>query len=169
MPAILLPHLKHALLEFARLDLAQQERLGDELHERQPNLLASVLVLRNMGASYAQLEIALHALFVTWLAMKHSGRSWPVVTEAVQEACLQRLSGRIRFIEGLKGEQVQRALQDQIDAHREQTLLAFVIGHLGDAGLLSIRTDAEKFIVLAVLNLVECVAEIVDGAPTTET
>ncbi len=44
------------------------------------------------------------------------------------------------------------------DAHREQTLLAFVIGHLGDAGLLGIRTDAEKFIVLAVLNLVECIA-----------
>jgi hypothetical protein len=169
MTSILPIHLVHATSEFARMDLAQQERLGDELHERQPNLLASVLVLRNMGASYAQLEIALHALFVTWLAMKHSGRSWPVVTEAVQETCLQRLSGRIRFIEGLKGKSVQRALQDQIDTHREQVLLAFVIGHLGDAGLLSIRTDAEKFIVLSVLNLVECVAEIADGAPAAGT
>ena len=166
LPSIQLIHLKHALAEFGRMDLAQQERLADELHERQPNLLASCLVLRNMGASYAQLGVALQALFVTWLAMQRSGRSWPLVTEAVQEACLRRLTGRIRFIEGLTGGQVQRALQDQIDAHREPNLLAFVIAHLGEAGLLGIGTDAEKFIVLAVLNLVECVGDIASSAPS---
>jgi hypothetical protein len=41
-------------------------------------------------------------------------------------------------------------------------LLAFAIGHLKEAGLLGIRTNAEKLAVLAVLNVVECVAH---GAP----
>lgn len=82
IPSIQLTHLQHALAEFSRMDLAQQERLADELHERQPNLLA------------------------------------------------------------------------------------FVIAHLGDAGLLGIGTDAEKFIVLAVLNLVECVGDIASSAPS---
>ncbi len=156
--SIQLTHLQHALAEFGRMDLAQRVRVADEIFERQPNLLASVLVLKKMGASDAQLEVALQALLMTWLAMRQSGRSWPLITEAVQEACLQRLTGRMRFIEGLPAEQVQRALQDQIDAHGERNMLAFAFAHLGDAGLLGIRTDAEKFVVLAVLNLVECIA-----------
>ena len=160
MATVLPTHLMRALNEFDRMDLGQRVRLGDELHERQPNLLASFLVLRNLGASDLQLEIALHVLLVTWLAMKHSERSWPVVTETLQETCLQRLTGRMRFTEGLTGALMQRGLQDQIEAHREKTLLAFALGHLRDAGLLGIRTDAEKFTVLAVLNLVECVAEL---------
>jgi hypothetical protein len=94
IPSIQLIHLKHVLAEFSRMDLAQRERLADELHERQPNLFASCLVLRNMGASYAQLGVALQALFVTWLAMQRSGRSWPLVTEAVQEDCATRPMSR---------------------------------------------------------------------------
>ncbi len=37
-------------------------------------------------------------------------------------------------------------------------LLAFVYGYLGDHDLLRVRTDAEKYLMLAALNLVECVA-----------
>lgn len=42
--------------------------------------------------------------------------------------------------------------------HPERYLLAFVYGHLGQHDLLRVRTDAEKFLLLAALNLVECVA-----------
>ena len=46
------------------------------------------------------------------------------------------------------------------DEHRERYLLEFVYGYLGDHDLLRVRTDAEKFLMLAALNLVECVAEV---------
>lgn len=39
-------------------------------------------------------------------------------------------------------------------------LLAFVYGYLGDHDLPRVRTDAEKYLLLAALNLVECVAVV---------
>jgi len=42
--------------------------------------------------------------------------------------------------------------------HLERYLLAFAYGLLGEHEMLGVRTDAEKFLLLAVLNLVECVA-----------
>jgi hypothetical protein len=41
--------------------------LADEIFLRQPNLLASVLVLQRMGASYPQIEVVLNLLFVALL------------------------------------------------------------------------------------------------------
>lgn len=40
-------------------------------------------------------------------------------------------------------------------------MLAFVFGQLTEHDLLGIRTDDEKYLVLAALNLVECIASTV--------
>ena len=40
----------------------------------------------------------------------------------------------------------------------QRYLLAFVYGYLGDHDLLRVRTEAEKYLLLAALNLAECVA-----------
>lgn len=42
----------------------------------------------------------------------------------------------------------------------ERYLLAFVYGYLGEHDLLRARTDAEKYLMLACPNLVECVAYV---------
>ena len=39
-------------------------------------------------------------------------------------------------------------------------LLAFAYGHLGEHKLLGVQTDAHKPLVLAALNLVECIAYV---------
>lgn len=39
-------------------------------------------------------------------------------------------------------------------------MLSFAYGELRTHGLLGITTDAEKYLVLAGLNLVECIAEV---------
>ena len=44
------------------------------------------------------------------------------------------------------------------DRHPERYLLAFAYGYLGEHDLLRVRTDAEKYLMMAALNLVECVA-----------
>ena len=46
-------------------------------------------------------EVVSNVLFVLDEAMKLSGKSWPVISQDVQERCLTRISGRVRFIEGL--------------------------------------------------------------------
>ena len=45
--------------------------------------------------------MVLNLLLVLHEAMKISRGSWPVISEDVQERCLGRVSGRVRFIEGL--------------------------------------------------------------------
>jgi hypothetical protein len=58
-----------------RMSDDQNVRLADEIHARQPNMLASILVLPQMDVDMAQLEVALHVLFVTFQAMKLSGQN----------------------------------------------------------------------------------------------
>ncbi|MBI5278683.1 MAG: hypothetical protein HY854_19790, partial [Burkholderiales bacterium] len=74
------------------------------------------------------------------------------------ETCLQRLTARARFNEGLPNHLAAQVVKQFCDEHAERYLLAFVYGYLGDHDLLQVRTDAEKFLLLAALNLVECVA-----------
>jgi hypothetical protein len=155
-----------AAIEVNRMGQAQKVALADEIYAQQPNMLASILALPRMGVDMVQLEVPLHILFVTFQAMKLSGRAWPIVTEDIQEGCLQRLTARARFNEGLPADLVNKVVQQFCDEHAERYLLAFVYGYLGDHNLLKVRTDAEKFLMLAALNLVECVAFV--GAVAAE-
>ncbi|HET9208174.1 MAG TPA: hypothetical protein VFO28_18180, partial [Burkholderiaceae bacterium] len=122
---------------------AQKVALADEIFLQQPNMLASILALPRMGVGMVQLEVPLHILLVTFQAMKLSGRTWPIVTENVQETCMQRLTARARFNDGLPADLANKVVQQFCDEHPERYLLAFVYGYLGDHDLLSVRTDAE--------------------------
>jgi hypothetical protein len=150
--------LVQAIRDVNAMNPAQKVQLADEIFLQQPNLLASVLVLSNMGVSTLQLEVPLNILLVTFQAMKRSGHTWPLVQEEVQEKCLQRLTARMRFNEGLSAQTANRLVKQFCDEHSERNLLAFVYGNLGEHDLLRVRTDAEKYLLLAALNLVECIA-----------
>lgn len=153
--------LAQAAVAVGRMSHGEREQLADEIYLQQPNLLASVVVQHQMGASLPQLEDLLNILLVAYQAMKMSGHHWPVISEDTQDLCLQRLTGKARFIEGLDAESIQRAVRQQIEHHSEPYLLAFVFGQLREHDLLGIRTDVEKYLVLAALNLVECIAATV--------
>lgn len=143
----------------------ERVRLADEVFAHQPNLLASVLVLQRMGVSLPQMDVPLHILLVAYQAMKTSGHAWPVISEDTQEACLRRLTGRVRFAEGLGRGLLQRSVQQYIDEHREPHLLAFTYGYLRENDLLGARTEAEKSLMLATLNLVDCIAFVATIQP----
>jgi hypothetical protein len=103
------------------MGMAERVRLADEVFAHQPNLLASVLVLQRMGASLPQMDVPIHILLVAYQAMKTSGHTWPVISEDTQEACLQRLTGRVRFAEGLTPELLQQLIQQYIDQRASDT------------------------------------------------
>lgn len=96
--------------------------------------------------------------------MKRSGHAWPSLSEAVQQKCLQRLTARMRFNEGLPIEVADQIVKQFCEEHAERELLAFIYGYLGERDLLRVRTDAEKYLLLAALNLAECIAFV--GAQT---
>jgi hypothetical protein len=64
------------------------------------------------------------------------------------------------LMQGIDGLPVEplRGLWAWLAVHPERYLLAFVYGHLGEHRLLGARNEAEKYLLLAALNLVECVA-----------
>lgn len=107
-----------------------------------------------------QLEVPIHVLLVAFQAMKHCGRALPMISEDVQETCLQRRTATTRFTEGVPPDLVEQMITKFCVDHPEWYLLAFVYGHLCQHDLLHVRTDAEKYLLLACLNLVECVAYI---------
>ena len=119
----------------------------------------SVLVLQRHGATRVQIEVVLNLLLVFHEALKIGGGAWPVVSEDVQERCLKWVSGRARFIEGLSPKLQTQAAADAVGDHPEQQLLAYVFGKFKESDLLGIKTEAEKMLMLAALNLVECIAE----------
>ena len=149
-----------AAIDVNGMDQAQKVRLADEIFAQQPNMLASILALSRMGVGMEKLEVPLHILLVTFQAMKRSGHAWPIVTEDLQDRCMQRLTARARFNEGLPDDLANQVVQQFCDEHPERYLLAFVYGYLGDHDLLRVRSDAEKYLLLAALNLAECIAFI---------
>jgi hypothetical protein len=159
MASISSRNLVDAVLRVKRMTFQERERLAEEVHALQPNLFFSVLALQRYGVTLEQMEVVLMLLLVFHEAMKGSGRSWPVISEDVQERCLARISGRVRFIEGLTPLQQTQATTDAVGNHPEPQLLAYVFGKFEDNRLLGIRTEAEKMLMLAALNLVECIAE----------
>ena len=159
MASISSRNLVDAVLRVERMSFQDRERLAEEIHDRQPNLFFSVLVLQRYGATLEQIEVVLNLLLVFYEAMKGSGKGWTVISEEVQERCLARIAGRVRFIEGLMPQLQTQATLDAVGDHPEQQLLAYVYGKFKENGLLGIKTEAEKMLMLAALNLVECVAE----------
>ena len=148
-----------ATLAVERMGMNERVGLADEVFARQLNLLASVVVLRRMGASDVQIETPLHVLLVSWQAIKSSGLQWPVISEDDRDTCMRRLTAKARFVEGLSPALLDQAVAQQIAEHREQYhLFAFAFGTLRANNLLGVATDAEKCVLLATLNLVECIA-----------
>lgn len=150
--------LVNAVLRVERMSFDERSQLAGEVHAQQPNLFFSVLALQGFGATLEQMEVVLNLLLIFHEAMKASGKAWPVISEDVQDRGLKRTSARARFIEGLTPQQQARAASDAIAEHPEQQLLAYVFGKFGEHGLLGIETETHKMLMLAALNLVECIA-----------
>lgn len=154
--------LAEAVVELEGMGQQAQARLADEIFARQPTLLGAVVVLRRFGASDEQIGIAVHVLFVAWLSMKrceaqHKIR-WPLITEDDMDLCMQRLTARINFAEGLSGELKDASIKQQTDDFPERYLLAFAFGYMGEHGLRAVNSDAQKHVLLGALGIVECVA-----------
>ena len=133
-----------AALRVERMAFQDRERLAEEVHAQQPNLFFSVLALQRHGATLAQVEVILNLLLVFHESMQISGRTWPVISEDVQERCLTRISGRVRFIEGLTPQQQTQATSDAVGDHSEKQLLGSGCRTIGRRRTRPLRTAAGR-------------------------
>lgn len=77
-----------------------------------------------------------------WRIRRHRRVQWPLITEDIQDGCLQRLTARARFNEGLPQELATKVVEQFHTEHAERYLLAFVYGWLGEHDLMGVRTEA---------------------------
>lgn len=154
-----------ALVAARAMGLPEKEQLADEIFRVQPNLLASVLGLSRLGVALPKVEFALDMLLVCFLAMKASGQVWPLITENEQERQMQRLVGVVQFGADLGTVMQERAMKQYIAGHPEKILLAYVTTETSKWTASVSPEASDKYVLLAVLNVVNCIASAVQPPP----
>lgn len=155
-------HLAAAIRKVRAMNLKEKEALADEIHHRQPYMLASCLVQSRLGVEPSAVEFLLNILLVCYQSMKESGLQWPVITEDEQERQMQRWIGAVQFSEHTAGSARDEARTQYTSQHSEQPLLAFVVSEtnqwLQEISTRNAQAESDKFVMMASMNLVNCIA-----------
>src|ERR1700678_1011609 len=162
MSRITVDNLAAAIRKVRSMSLKEKEALAEEIHRRQPHMLASCLVQSRLGVEPAAVEFLLNILLVCYQSMKESGLQWPVITEDEQERQMQRWIGAVQFSEHAMGPAADGAREQYASQHPEQPLLAFVLSEtsqwLREISERHAEAQSDKFVMMASMNLVNCIA-----------
>ena len=154
-----------AVVRVRAMDLTQKEQAADELFHAQPHVFASILVQQQLGVSSAKMDFLVDILLICFLAMKESSLIWPLITEDEQERQMGRLAATVQFGDDLSGSLRDRAPQQYIETHPEVDLLAFVQVETANWLQRVVPEESDKFVVMAALNFVNCIAFVPLPAP----
>jgi hypothetical protein len=162
MNRITVDNVAAAIRKVRAMSVKDKETLADEIYLHQPHLLASCLVQSRLGVEQAAVEFLLDILLVCYQSMKESGLQWPVITEDEQERQTQRWIGAAQFSEHAAGSVADGAREQYTSQHPEQPLLAFVLSEtaqwLGAISERNAEAESDKFVIMASMNLVNCIA-----------
>lgn len=147
-----------AVKKVQAMSVKEKEQLAGEVFQKQPHVLASCLVQKQLGVSLEKMEFLIELMLICFQAMKESGLTWPLITEDEQERQLARYVGAVRFGEDLPAGLRERAMAQYIAAHPEKELLAFVQGETTKWLQRIVPEESDKYVVLAAMGLVNCIA-----------
>jgi hypothetical protein len=150
--------LLQAVASVKAMDDKQKELLADELFRVQPNLFGSALVLSRLGVSMDKVGFALELLFVCFRAMKESGLTWPVITEAELDRQSLRFVGIVKFGDDLGESLRHRSIKQYVEDHPEKDLLAYVQMETMSWLKRVAPEETDKYVILAIWNFVNCIA-----------
>jgi hypothetical protein len=158
-----------AIKKVRAMDIGQKEKLADELFRQQPNMFGSVLVQQQMGVSLEKMEFSLEILFICFQCMKESKLIWPLISQDEQDKQLARYVATVKFGEDLSPTLQDRAMKQYLKSHPEQYLLAFVTVETKDWLSRIIPEDSDRYVMLAAINLVNCIAFVPMPPSTVKT
>lgn len=158
MPNVTVNNLNQALQKAQALNIKEKELICDEIYREQPNLLGSVLVQQRLGNPLQDVDILLNILIVLHLSLKEADITISKITEQEQEHQLRLLKSTILFSEGLEDNLIKNSVNQYVANHSEPILLAYVIGTMRDSGFFEKREGNSKYLTMAGLNLVACIA-----------
>lgn len=160
---ISLEHVAAADRKVRSMKIPQKIAILDEIHLKQPNLMASCVVQARLGADELTIEFLLNLLITCYVSMRESGFEWPLISEKDQERELRRTAGAVLFSEQLTDPTSAHAARAQyVDAHPEQSLLALVMREctewFQDVARRGTEKESDKYVMMASVNLVNCIA-----------
>jgi hypothetical protein len=156
--SVTVEQLAAAIRAATAMDIKDKEHVCDTIHATQPNLLASVLVLRSFGISMPTIEIVLNILIVLHLAIVESGQALATVTEDDQDRELSRFTASVKVAEALDAASFMRSLEQTAAYRKERVILSYVLSILMGSGIATQKEEKAKFPMLASINLVNCIA-----------
>lgn len=89
--------------------------------------------------------------------MKESGLRWPLISEDEQDVQMGRLVATVQLGD-VRGVLREHTLQQYIETLPERDLLAFVQVETANWLQRVVPEESDKFVVMAALNLVDCIA-----------
>ena len=140
------------------MSLQEKETIVDEIFNKQPNLLASVLVQSQMGNSLEKIDILLNILIVAHIALKESGVKLKKITEELQETEMAKFVAVVNFSEGLSSASINSSINQYITSQREKYLLAYAFNEMNNSGICNLETENSKYLIMAGINIVNCIS-----------
>lgn len=155
-------NLAQAIHTIQPLSIKEKELICDEIYKEQPNLLASILVQQKLGNSLQDVDVLLQILMVLHLYLKIAGIVIPIISEQEQEYQLGLLKSTILFSNGLEDRLVNDSVNQYISSHNEPLLVAYAIETMRNAGFFEKREKNTKHLMIAGLNLVACIENVLE-------
>jgi len=140
------------------MDVPAKTALIDEIFLKQPNLLASALAPKMLGVPGRKIDFLLDLLFVIFISMEKSTYIWPCISLSELDIHSGRISAMAKFSEGLTEELKASAAAQFADPHPERMLLAYVMCELNDWVARNGLAETDNYVILAAVNMVNCVA-----------
>ncbi len=147
------------------MDFAKKEKLVDEIYIHQPNLLASVVVQKQLGVSLEKINFLIEILLVCYQSMKETGINWPVISIEEQDRQLSRYAASVEFTKGLSRELESKAILNYSENHPEQYLIAYVCGEMVNWLKCISSEESDKYVILTAMNIVNCIAHVLMPEP----
>jgi len=154
------PLLVRAISAVEAMDRQQQEDLAEDIFKQQPNLFSSILALNKLGVDAQRMGFSVRMLLVCFQAMRETGTKWPTISQQDLTLQLTRWLSSVQRGDDLGPALSSYSTQVYVDAHPEQELLAYVTTSLVEMLRDSIPQESDRFVMMAVLNLVNCIAYV---------
>ena len=142
----------------ATMDVPAKLKLVDEMFREQPNMLASVLVQKQLGVSEQKMDFLVQLILVMFVAMRESGIDWPCISVDEQDRQMNKTAGMASFTQGLAPELLSRVADFHLKDHPEKVLLAYVVGNISEWIQKIEVEESDKYIIISAINTVNCLA-----------
>jgi len=150
--------LTEAIKKADSMTLIESEKYLDEINCKQPLLMKSVIDLHYEGNSLEQVDVIVGLLIVTSLALEYSDIIIEEVSMTDYEIQMNSYVNHLKRIDVLKSKKKKVEIQKYIKSNPEKLLMAYVYGKINEAGLTKLNTEGAKYLVMAGVNIVNCVA-----------